>query len=186
VTAAPVPTLVGERCTLRALRAGDAESLQRHADDPAVALNLFDGFPQPYTAAAAWEWCTALHRQPEFGHVWGIEVGGAIAGCVSVVPQSGPWQCSAVVGYWLGRALWRRGIGSEAIALVTEWTWAELPQIARLWAPIYARNAASQRAAARAGYVQESTLPHSIVKAGEIIDAVVYAAYRPGLAARKG
>ena len=47
--AVQLPTLVGRRCTLRPLRLADAPSLQRHADDPAVADNLFDGFPQPCT-----------------------------------------------------------------------------------------------------------------------------------------
>jgi RimJ/RimL family protein N-acetyltransferase len=50
-------------------------------------------------------------------------------------------------------------------------------------APIFARNAGSQAAAARAGYVLEAHLPRSLLKAGEVIDVVQWAAYRPaGLA----
>jgi ribosomal-protein-alanine N-acetyltransferase len=180
--ATPRPTLTGRRCTLRELRPSDATALQRHADDPAVAYNLFDGFPRPYTHADAAHWCSEGHRAPSMGHVWGIEVGGEIAGCISVAPQEGIWACSAAVGYWLGRAHWRRGITSEALELVTAWAWRTLPGITRLWMPIYGRNEASQGVARRAGYALEGWMPLAISKAGHAIDAVSYGCLRPGLA----
>jgi RimJ/RimL family protein N-acetyltransferase len=185
-----VPTLAGQRCTLRALLPGDAPALQRHADDAAVAYNLFDGFPQPYTLAAAERWCGTEHREARYGHVWGIEVarhdgsGAEVAGCISVAPLGGVWACSAEVGYWLGQAHWRRGIVSEALGLVTPWAWAALPQVTRLCMPIYARNAGSRGVAGRAGYVRESFVPYGILKDGQAIDGTVYAAYRPGLPLR--
>jgi ribosomal-protein-alanine N-acetyltransferase len=175
-----VPTLVGERCTLRALTPQDAPALQRHADDPEVAYNLFDGFPQPYTLAEAQAWCGPLHRETQFGHVWGLAVQGEVAGCISVAPQGGLWACSAVVGYWLGQAHWRRGITSEALSLVTAWAWQQLPQTTRLWMPIYARNGGSQAVAAKAGYRLEGRMALAIRKAGHAIDAVSYGCTRPG------
>ena len=185
----PLPTLAGQHCTLRPLRSSDARSLQRHADDPAVAHNLFDGFPQPYTLVTAEDWCGDGHQGPRFGHVFGIEVAGeggaAIAGCISVAPQGGVWGSSAEVGYWLGRAHWRRGITSEALAMITAWAWQALPQTMRLWAPIYARNTGSRGVARKAGYVQEGFMPFSILKDGQAIDAVCYGAYRPGLPPRQ-
>jgi [ribosomal protein S5]-alanine N-acetyltransferase len=182
--AAEVPTLRGQRCTLRELRPADAVSLQRHADDPAVAYNLFDGFPQPYTLEEAERWCGDLHREPAFAFVFGIvpeRERDDVAGCISVTPQAGLWACSAVVGYWLGQAYWRRGISSEALALVTGWAWARMPQVTRLWMPIYARNQGSQRVARRAGYTLEGRMPRAIRKSGEAIDAVTYGCTRPGL-----
>jgi ribosomal-protein-alanine N-acetyltransferase len=178
VSAGRVPTLVGERCTLRKLVPADAAALQRHADDPAVAFNLFDAFPQPYTLEQAEDWCGEGHLEPQFGHVWGIEVGGEIVGCISVATQGGIWRSSAELGYWLGRAYWRRGIVSEALALVTAWAWPALPQVMRLCMPIYARNAASRGVARKAGYVQESFVPYGIWKDGQAIDGVIFAAYR--------
>lgn len=173
-----VPRLQGERCLLRALEPADAPSIARHANDPAVARDLFDGFPQPYTLAHAEAWCGPLHAGPEFGHVWAIVVDGEAAGCISVLPQTGMYACNAVVGYWLGRAHWGRGIVTEALALVTSWAWRALPQVQRLYAPIFARHAASQRVAQKAGYLREALIPRSIIKAGEVIDTVQYAAYR--------
>lgn len=180
---ADLPVLGGARCTLRALRPADAPSLQRHADDPQVAHNLFDAFPQPYTQQDAEAWCGPMHREPRFGHVFGIVVErDEVAGCISVAPQAGLWACSAAVGYWLGRAYWGRGVTSEALALLTAWAWGALPHVTRLWMPIYARNLGSQRVAAKAGYVLEGRMPLAVRKAGAAIDAVAYGCIRPGLA----
>ena len=182
IAAATLPTLVGHRCTVRPLRPSDAPSLQRHADDPAVAYNLFDGFPQPYTLELAQAWCGPQHLEPAFAHVLGVVVErDDVAGCISATPQRGMWACSAVVGYWLGQTYWGRGVMSEALTLVTGWVWTALPQLTRLWMPIYARNAGSQGVARRAGYVLEGRMPRAIVKAGCVIDAVQYGCTRSGL-----
>lgn len=177
----PLPTLRGARCTLRALRESDAPALQRHADDPAVAYNLFDGFPEPYTLAQAEQWCRDGHRAPAMGHVWGIAVDDEVIGCISVAPERGLFACSAVLGYWIGRGFWRRGITSEALSLVTAWAWQSLPRITRLWMPIYARNEGSQAVARKAGYALEARMPLAVLKAGHAIDAVGYGCIRPGL-----
>ncbi len=172
-----VQTLVGERCVLRELRPADAESLRVHADDEAVWRNLFEGFPRPYTLAAAQEWC-GPERDPLFGLVWGIEVQGSVVGCIGLRPDEAGLHCNAEVGYWLGQAYWRRGIASEALDLVTHWAWAMRPELTRLYAPIFAWNEGSQAVARKAGYVLEAHLPQSAVKAGRVIDRVQYAAYR--------
>ena len=106
--------------------------------------------------------------------------GDEIIGCISVDPQQGLWGSSAVIGYWIGQAHWRRGITSEALKLVTAWAWGALPQTMRLWMPIYARNAGSQAVARAAGYRLEGTMLLAIRKGGFAIDAVQYGLTRPG------
>ena len=176
-----VPTLRGQRCTLRALILSDAQSIRRHADDEAVWRNLFEGFPRPYTLSDAEAWCGGVWTSAAFGQVWAIEVAGEAIGCISVVPQQGWMGCNAEVGYWIGRAHWGRGIASEALSMVTDWTWRAHPAITRLFAPIFAWNAASQRVVQKCGYVKEAELPQSAIKAGRVIDRVQYAAYRRSL-----
>ena len=175
------PLLQGQRCTLRALRPDDAPAIARHADDEGVWRNLFDGFPHPYTLADAQAWCTTGHRDPSVGVVWAITVDDQAIGCCSVMPGSGWLACNAEVGYWIGRAHWRRGIASEALALISDWTLATMPHITRLHAPIFGWNEGSQAVARRCGYVLEGRLPVSAIKAGQVIDRVQYARYRPGV-----
>jgi len=177
VAATSLPTLHGERCTLRELRPADAPSIQRHADDEAVWRNLFEGFPRPYTRAHADAWCSGGARG--MGMVWAIERRGEAIGCIGLRPDAGWLRCNAEVGYWIGRVYWGRGITSEALGLLTQWAWRALPELTRLYAPIYANNEASQRVAEHCGYTLEARMPKSAIKAGLVIDRVQYAIYRP-------
>lgn len=171
--------LAGDRCTLRPLSGTDAPAIARHADDEAVWRNLFEGFPRPYTLADAEAWCGDEHRQPRYGHVFAIDAGGEAVGCCSVRLDDGWLRCNAEVGYWIGRAFWRRGIGSGALALLSDWAFAQLPELTRLYAPIFAWNEGSQAVARKCGYGFEGRFPRSAIKDGRVIDRVQYGRYRP-------
>jgi RimJ/RimL family protein N-acetyltransferase len=173
--------LVGPRCSLRKLVSADAPAIARHANDAAVVRNLYDGFPHPYTLEQAEAWCSDEHLEPQFGHVFAIAVDGAAVGCLGVIPKSGMHACNAEVGYWIGREVWGRGIATCALRIATAWAWEALPPVQRLVAPIFARNIASQRVAAKAGYVLEALQPRSVLKGGAAIDVALYAGYRTGV-----
>ena len=180
----PLPILQGERCLLRALVPQDAPALVAHADDRAVARWLFDGFPQPYTMAAATAWATHESQSGDFGWVWAIVVDGALVGCIGLRPEHGWLRCNAEIGYWVGQAHWRRGITSDAVRQVTDWAFAAVPEITRIHAPIFADNEGSQAVARKCGYMREATLPQSAIKDGRVIDRVVWATYRTERARR--
>lgn len=181
----PLPTLQGRHCLLRRLEPSDAVALQRHADDPAVTRNLFEGFPSPYTMTAAEAWCGHEANSGKFGYVWAIEVDGGVIGCTGLVPNAGAGtRCNAETGYWIGRAYWRRGIASDALAQVVDWGFAALPQLTRIHAPIYVRNEASQGVARKCGFVREGVHKQAIIKDGEVIDLATWATYRTEIARR--
>jgi [ribosomal protein S5]-alanine N-acetyltransferase len=179
VTGATLPTLEGPFFKLRALIAEDAPSLQRCADDKAVWLNLFEGFPSPYTLADAAAWCEGGSCAPALGHVWGIEFEGSVIGCISIRQDKGWVRCNAEVGYWIGRPFWQRGITSAALNLVCHWAWESLPELTRIYAPIFARNAGSQAVAKSCGFEREGVFKQSAIKAGEVIDRTQWALLRP-------
>jgi RimJ/RimL family protein N-acetyltransferase len=181
---APLPILQGERCLLRALVPEDATALVVHADNPAVARNMFDGFPQPYDIAAATAWASHEANSGEFGRVWAIVVDGGLVGCIGVKQDNGWLRCNAEIGYWIGEAYWRRGIASDALRQVTDWVFAAVPDITRLCAGVIAGNEASQAVARKCGYVREGVLPQSAIKDGAVVDRVVWASYRTQIARR--
>ena len=148
-TRAPLPILQGERCLLRALVAADVPALVTHADDPAVARNLFDGFPQPYTREAATAWATRESHSGEFGWVWGIEAEGCVVGCIGLLPETGWMRCNAEIGYWIGQSHWRRGLASDAVRQVTDWAFAAVPELTRLVEETLAANLNIKAAMAR-------------------------------------
>lgn len=172
------PTLPGPRCVLRALLPSDALAIARHADDEAVWMNLYDGFPRPYTLADAQAWCTAGCHEPENGLVWAIDVAGEAIGCIALRPEAGWLRCNAEVGYWIGRSFWKRGIASESLRRVTDWGFAAWPELTRIYAPIFAWNVGSQAVARHCGYKFEGELRRSAIKNGRVIDRVQYAAHR--------
>ncbi len=181
---APLPILQGERCLLRVLVPEDAPALVTHADNPAVARFLFDAFPQPYTLAAATAWAGHEANSGAFGWVWAIVVDGALTGCIGLRQEAGSLRCNAELGYWIGQAHWRRGITSDAVRQVTDWAFAAVPDITRIYAPIFAGNEGSQAVVRRCGYVREALLKQSAFKNGEVIDCVLWATYRTQIARR--
>jgi ribosomal-protein-alanine N-acetyltransferase len=181
---APLPILQGERCLLRALVPEDAPALVVHADNPAVARHMFDGFPQPYDRAAADAWAGHEANSGDFGRVWAIVVDGGLIGCIGLVQDKGWLRCNAELGYWIGEAYWRRGIMADALRQVTDWAFAALPELTRMHAGIFAGNEASQAVARHCGYVREGLLKQSAIKDGVVIDRVVWATYRTEIARR--
>ena len=180
----PLPILQGERCLLRALVPEDAPALVAHANNPAVARNLFDGFPQPYDLAAATAWAGHEANSGDFGRVWAIVVEGGLVGCIGLAQEKGWLRCNAEIGYWIGEAFWRRGITSDAVRQVTDWAFAAVPEITRVYAPIFAWNEGSQAVVRQCGYVREALLRQSAIKDGEVIDRVLWATYRTQIARR--
>ncbi len=180
----PLPILQGERCLLRALVPEDAPALVAHANNPAVARNLFDGFPQPYDRAAAAAWAGHQANSGDFGRVWAIVVDGGLVGCIGLRQEAGWLRCNAEIGYWIGEAFWRRGITSDAVRQVTDWAFAAVPEITRIHAPIFSWNEGSQAVVRKCGYVREASLKQSAIKDGAVIDRVLWATYRTQIARR--
>jgi len=170
-------TLEGIRCTVRAWRKSDAESLVTHADNINVAKYLRDRFPHPYTKQDARAFLKHALAADDPTNL-AIEVGGAAVGAVGYVPGRDVERFSAEIGYWLGEALWGRGIVSEAVALVTAHAFADM-KILRMFALPFADNPASVRVLEKAGYAREGLLRSSCVKYGEPRDQLLYARVNP-------
>jgi [ribosomal protein S5]-alanine N-acetyltransferase len=101
-----------------------------------------------------------------------------VIGCVGLRPDTGWLRCNAEIGYWIGEAHWGKSITSEAVKLVTTWAWSALPELTRLYAPIFSWNEASQAVARACGYVLEGVMQRSAIKEGVVIDRILYAMYR--------
>lgn len=169
------------RCLLRRWRAGDAAALVRHANDAAVARNLNDGFPHPYTPADAAAWLERAAGNPLH---WAIEVEGEACGDVGLRPGEDIGRVTARIGYWLGRAHWGRGIASEALAAASERAFAELG-LQRLEACVFPWNPASARVLEKCGYQREAVLRQAAIKGGALHDLWLYARLRNGAPAAR-
>ncbi|MEO8523060.1 MAG: GNAT family protein [Acidobacteriota bacterium] len=169
--------LEGQRCTVRAWRMADAEALVRHANNANVASHLRDRFPHPYARANAQAFLKSALSAPHASNL-AIEVDGEAAGAIGYVIGTDVERYSAEIGYWLGEALWGRGIATEALTLVAGHVF-DRTNLLRLFAVPFADNAASIRVLEKAGFVREGLLRSSSVKFGRPRDQALYARINP-------
>jgi RimJ/RimL family protein N-acetyltransferase len=77
----------------------------------------------------------------------------------------------------VGERFWGRGITTAAVVALSEYSFAHF-DLCRLYAVVFASNAASARVLEKAGYELEARLRKSITKDGQTMDALLYAIIR--------
>jgi RimJ/RimL family protein N-acetyltransferase len=163
-------------CIVRPWRAGDEESLVRHANNYKIWRNVRDRFPHPYTMDDALAWIEFASSEKPVAN-FAIVVEGAAAGGVGLMMQTDIYRRSAEIGYWLGEDFWGRGIVSEAVGALTEWAFASF-DLSRIYAGVLEWNPASMRVLEKAGYQFEARLRKAVTKEGVTMDDFIYARVR--------
>jgi len=163
-------------CSVRTLRADDAQSMAKHANDPRIWVQLRDRFPHPYTLADAQAFIDLISREDPCTS-YAIVVDERCVGGIALEQQHDVHRLTAELGYWLGCDYWGRGIATQAIAAVTAWAFEGL-DLQRIFAEPYADNLASCRALEKAGFTLEGTLRRSAIKDGVVRDQHMYARLR--------
>lgn len=166
----------GQGFTLRGWRPDDAESLQKHADNPNIYNFLLDRFPHPYAMDAAVNWVTMmLHQDPFVNFV--IAVDDKAVGVIGLEMRDDVYRKAPLLGYWLGEEFWGRGIMTQAVKLVTEYAFANL-DIVRIQAGVLSNNPRSMRVLEKAGFAFEGILKKGIFKNGVVLDEWIYGMVR--------
>lgn len=167
-----------DKSLIRPFQRGDELSLVRHANNRNVWINMRDLFPHPYTLSDARRWVNEQVRQRETNH-WAIEVDGHAVGGIGIKPRDDVNRISVEIGYWLGEEYWGRGIMTEAVGAVTRYAF-RTRGFSRVFAEVFEWNEASMKVLEKNGFVREGVLRRNAIKAGQVIDQVVYAALRDG------
>ncbi len=162
---------------LRSWEVRDVDALARHANDREVWLNLRDRFPHPYTREDARRWIALCADEPLHSTHLAIEVDGSAVGAVGFDRREDVHRLTAEIGYWLGRAVWGRGIATRALAAATRHAF-ERHDLERLEAAVFEWNPASARVLEKAGYEREGRLRRFVLKDGRLGDALLYARLR--------
>ena len=138
------------RLLLRPPERGDAEPIARYLNDFGVAGNLAR-VPFPYHLSDARAWLrTRVPGLPVEETNFAIEVPGeGYAGQVGF--HRGPE--GPVIGYWLGRPFWGRGIMTEAAAASIDWffTASRAPVV---YSGVFYFNAASLAIQTKLGFTE--------------------------------
>ncbi len=162
--------------SLRTWREADAADMFGALNHPEIARNMADWYPSSgYTLEMAREWVTGGYAALP-GVNWAIAFEDRVVGGGGMHPMGGLARCNAEIGYWLAAAHWGKGVGTALVQKLTEQAFA-LPGITRVYAPIHAHNLGSQRVCQKNGFFCEGLRRKSVMKWGEAIDTVVWAAY---------
>lgn len=171
--------LPGDGFVLRSWRPDDLGALVRHANDARVVRGLSDRFPHPYTREAGQRFLAGDIvdlRDPVFA----IEVNGEACGGIGARMGPGERRQSAELGYWLGHALWGRGLMTRVVALYVPWLMRE-HALFRVQATVLDFNDASARVLLKNGFEEEGALRCAVVKSGEPRDLRLFAKVRRSL-----
>ena len=140
------PTLRTERLVLAPPSEADVPALVATADDFEVARWLAR-MPHPYGEADARRFIDEISPGEP---VWTIRprAGGALMGTVGLKPVA---RDTGELGYWLARAAWGSGYGTEAARCVVDYAFGTM-RLARLEAIVLADNHGSINLLAKLGF----------------------------------
>ena len=165
-------------CTLRNFRFGDENSLQQNADNIAVWQNLRDSFPHPFSLNDAINWISMNNAFQKPLNL-AITVDDRVVGGIGILQQTDIYRLNGEIGYWLGEPFWNKGIMSEAVPAMINYTFANF-EIIRVYASVFEHNLASMRVLEKAGFHQEAIHQKAIFKNGVLLDEYLFTIIKPG------
>ena len=170
-------TLTVDELVLRPWRPDDAPQVFAVCQDPEIARWVT--IPQPFTPADADAFIETAMTMWREGTGAAFAIAEAATGqLLGALTRFGPDGHQATFGLWLAPDARGRGVGTRALRLVADWTFATT-EVIRLDAFIMVGNEGSHRMVERAGFQREGVarawdLHHD----GVPVDCVVYSRIR--------
>lgn len=158
---------------LRPWKLTDIDDLVRFADNPKIAANLTNQFPNPYYRQDAEDFIKKVMVY-EPTQVFAIEVKGTAAGAIGVFPQTDIHIKNMELGYWLAEQYWGKGIITQAIKQMVDYGFNTF-DVNRIFAKPFGTNISSQRVLEKTGFKLEARFEKTVYKNGEYLDELVYA-----------
>lgn len=179
-----MPAIQTDRLLLRKLTLHDAEAVFAYSRDPEVARHvLWDAHRTIGESRAYIRYMLRRYRMTEPAS-WGIELkeSGFIIGTIGFM-----WiqddNRAAEVGYSLSRNYWGRGIMTEALGAVLDYSFNTL-NLNRVEAIHELANPASGAVMRKCGMRREGTLREKLYNKGKYVDVDLYAILRKDFALR--
>jgi [ribosomal protein S5]-alanine N-acetyltransferase len=158
--------------SLRPWNINDLNDLITAGNNTAIAANMTNKFPHPYTEEAGRKFLDfATTSTTSF--IFAIEVDGKAVGSIGLHAQSDIHCKNMELGYWLAETHWGKGIVTGAIREIVGYGFANF-DITRIFARPFGTNKASQKVLEKAGFKLEAKFEKSLFKNGEFLDEMVY------------
>lgn len=173
------PVVQGERITLAPLTVEHLEPYTRWFADMEVTRYLLNYIPPSMKQEE--EWFDAMTRNPDIIH-WGIFVDGVHVGGTAIAQINWAHR-HGLGGTMIGdTSYWRRGIGSEAMRLRTDYAFRQLG-LQKMKSAAFAQNTGSRRSLEKAGYRQTGIEQRDRFRDGRWHDTILYEILREEWAA---
>lgn len=173
----PVPVIVTDSFTLRPFCHSDAESLQKHINNPKVAKRVTN-IPFPYTLEHAHVWINSMESWISKSSTrvdFVIDINGEVVGSVAFINLE---LHKAQLSYWLAEDYWGKGIVPEAIKELVSFGFKEL-KLARIYGHVFPPNKASQRVLEKVGFEREAVIEKEWYRDGKLFDSYLYKKINP-------
>jgi ribosomal-protein-alanine N-acetyltransferase len=163
---------------LRKWQYNDAKDIAIEANNPNIAKNLRNVFPNPYTIEdAEWYVNDCISKEGNNQITRAIEVDGKAVGSIGIFIMNDVYEKSGELGYWLSEDYWRNGITSRAVKQICKEAFAAF-DIVRIYAEPYDYNMGSRGVLEKAGFTYEGTMRNGVYKNGKIFSYCMYSILR--------
>ena len=145
-----------------------AKQFAVYRDSQIIWDNGYDTVPNPFTLNDARELIEKqLNKLPALRKL--IYWDNQFVGEIGITPKEDVFRLSAEMGYFIGKPFWGKGIATEAIKLMTDYTFDNF-DIIRIEAGVFEFNKPSMRVLEKNGFYLESIKKKAAIKNGKIID----------------
>lgn len=154
------------------------DDVAKAADNPHVAANLRNAFPNPYTYEDAEQYVNfCIEKGDKNQCTRAIVVDAHAVGSIGFFVQDDVYCKCGEIGYWLSEDYWRNGIMSEAVRRLCAYGF-EHYDIERFYADPFADNKGSCGVLEKAGFTLEGELRRNVFKNGEFHNTKIYGLLR--------
>ena len=154
----------------------DLPNLVKNANNINVWNNLRNYFPHPYTEEHAKSWIeSAMLESPAMN--FAIDMDGEAIGGIGLIFNTDVYIMSAEIGYWIGEDYWGKGIATEAIRQMIEYSFYYF-DIVRIYAEVFENNKSSMRALEKNGFYLEGVRRKSVLKNNVLMDDYIWVKLR--------
>ncbi|MGH2666374.1 GNAT family N-acetyltransferase [Flavobacterium sp.] len=166
--------------TLRPYQMAYAEEFAKYRNNPNISQNGFDRTPNPYKIEDANElFQKQIGKTPAERFL--IFQDNQLCGEIGIWLNEDIYRLNAELGYFIAEPFWGKGIATEAIRLMTEYTFANF-NIIRIIAGVFEHNKASMKALEKNQYILESIHKKAVIKNDAIIDDYIWVKLKDGIA----
>ncbi|NOT93893.1 GNAT family N-acetyltransferase [Ferruginibacter sp.] len=153
-----------------------ASAFAEMRNNPKIFENGFDSTPNPYTTDVAIElFQKQIDKQTAERFL--IFCNEQLCGEIGIWLKDDVQRLNVDLGYFVAEPFWGKGIATEAIRLMVDYTFKTFDVI-RIAAGVFEHNKASMKALEKNGFILESIQKKAVVKNDRIMDDYMWVKFR--------